>query len=304
MKLWKEYAIEPSLFANFHLGNEILAGIGIDNGRIVGAVPKKWSRRVREVGLANNRPGDQLRLIERLNGLRPAIFARDYQYDGTRPWIDQALECHAHVPFDGILASGTHANAVVTDVSPGVFDQPCWENERKLDVPRSSNEIAEALSRILAHARDVIIVDAYFNPAVALPQGKWLRPISAIGSKLRVDGQLARFEVHALSSHHDPWAAGLFSIHCRNNLAGAVPRGLSLNAMLWKERTGGVQFHERLIVTDIGGVVVDPGIDDGPAGETYTLRLINKQEIPNYLAKFVPATAPYDLVESEVVVGT
>ena len=64
---------------------------------------------------------------------------------------------------------------------------------------------------MLGRAKDVIVVDAYFNPSVALAKSKWLRPIEAIASKLRGDGQLARFEVHALSSRHDPWQGGLFS---------------------------------------------------------------------------------------------
>jgi hypothetical protein len=67
--------------------------------------------------------------------------------------------------------------------------------------------------------------------------------------------------------------------------------------MLWMERRGGPQFHERLIVTDLGGVVVDPGIDDGPEGETYVLRLLGKRESIDYLIKFMPATAPYDLYQ-------
>lgn len=71
--------------------------------------------------------------------------------------------------------------------------------------------------------------------------------------------------------------------------------------MLWKERAGGAQFHERLIVTDLGGVAVDPGIDDGEAGETYVIRLLGKEESVNYLNKYAPATSPYDLVEQERV---
>jgi hypothetical protein len=95
----------------------------------------------------------------------------------------------------------------------------------------------------------------------------------------------------------------MFSANCRANLVKALPRGLRLAAMLWRERNGGLQFHERLIVTDIGGVVVDPGKDEGPDGETYTLRLLINREIPEYLAKFIPSTAPYDLVEKEEVIG-
>jgi hypothetical protein len=301
MKLWKEYAIEPSLFSNFNLGSEILGGIGIEHGRIVGAVPKKWERRVREYIRAKNRDGDRLRLIERLNGLKNAIMPREIDYDGLRPWIEQVLECHAQHPFDGILADGRHARPEVTDATLGLVGESCWDCERRLEVPRTGVNLANALATVLGRAKVVILVDAYFNPSIALADSKWLRPIAAIASKLRGDGQLARFEVHALSSRHDPWEGGLFSQHCRNNLAAALPGGISIDAMVWKVRPGGPQFHERLIVTDLGGVVVDPGIDDGKEGETYVLRLLDKRESDAYLTKYAPATGPYDLVEWERV---
>ena len=147
------------------------------------------------------------------------------------------------------------------------------------------------------------MVDAYFNPSVALAKNKWLRPIEAIASRVRGDGQLARFEVHALSPQRDPWPVGLFGQHCRNNLAAALPGGVSIDAMLWRERAGGPQFHERLIVTDLGGVVVDPGIDDGEGGETYVLRLLGKRESDSYLSKYAPATGPYDLVGAGAGIG-
>ena len=297
MKLWKEYAIEPSLFSNFNLGSEILGGIGIEHGRIVGAVPRRWARRVIECVRATNRGGDQLRLVERLNGLKAAIVPRECEYDGQRLWIDQVLECHARRPFDGILADGRHARPEVTDATPGLVGESCWDCERRLEIPRVAANLANALVPVLGRAKDVIVVDAYFNPSVALARSKWLRPIESIASKLRADGQLARFEVHALSSRHAPWQGGLFSQHCRSNLAAALPEGLSIDAMLWKERAGGVQFHERLIVTDLGGVAIDPGIDDGEVGETYVIRLLGKEESVNYLNKYAPATSPYDLVE-------
>ena len=285
MKLWKEYAIEPSLFSNYNLGSEILGGIGIEHGRIIGAVPKKWARRVLEFVRARNRDVDQTRLVERLNGLKAAIVPREHDYDGLRRWIDQVLECHAQRPFDGILADGRHPRLEVTDATPGLVEEACSDCERRLEVPRIALNLAEALAPVLGRAKDVIVVDGYFNPSVPLAKSKWLRPVEAIASKLRRDGQLARFEVHALSSRHDPWKGGLFSQHCRNNLAAALPNGVSIDAILWTERAGGAQFHERLIVTDLGGVAVDPGIDDGPAGETYVLRLLGKRESTDYLNK-------------------
>ena len=82
-----------------------------------------------------------------------------------------------------------------------------------------------------------------------------------------------------------------------------MPKNTNAKAMLWQERDGGREFHERLIVTDLGGVTIDPGLDDGSAGERYTLRLLSTSEIPEYFAKFTPASSPYDLIDEVDVTG-
>lgn len=117
------------------------------------------------------------------------------------------MECHAQHPFDGILADGRHARPEVTDATPGLVGEACWDSERRLEVPRIGFNLADALAPILSRAKDVIVVDAYFNPSLALPKSKWLRPIEWIASKVRVDGELARFEVHALSPGGNPGRA-------------------------------------------------------------------------------------------------
>src|SRR5262249_30268462 len=161
---------------------------------------------------------------------------------------------------------------------------------RAVSVPRSSAVLAQVLRPILCLAHEVIIVDAHFNPSVVLAQSKWLKPIRALASQLPTDGRLARFEVHALSSRISPCPTVFLMQPYRNNLAATLPTCIALNAVLWSERGGRVQFHKRLIVTDVGGVEIDPGIDEGPAGETYDLRLVGKQEISGLLAKFSQAT--------------
>ena len=304
MKLWKEYAIEPSLFANYHLGNEILAGIGIEHGRIVGALPRRWEREVRRMTVGQS-DIQRRRVEQRLVDLRDAIIPREYHWNGERTWKEQAFEVHATEPFDCILLDGPDAHHAAADASLGSSGIACWNSTRSLSIPRSPANLANAIKPMLCQARTVIVVDAYFNPSGQVQQSKWLRPLQALAATLATDGRLARFEIHALNPREQrrQWAAGLFCANCRADLDAALPQGISINALLWSERNGGEQFHERLIVTDIGGIVVDPGIDDGPAGQTYQLRLISKIEIPGYLAKFVPGTGPYDLVEQETVSG-
>ena len=242
-------------------------------------------------------------MVERLEELKHIIWPRNHPYDGGRPWRDQAVECHQVSPFDGILVDGPPLVQGAIDATLGMAGQQIWAHSRQLSTPRASAPLANALRPILCAAHEVIIVDAYFNPSIAWAQSKWLKPLKALAAQLPMDGRLTRFEVHALSSRHDPWPAGLFVQHCRNNIASALPKGVTLNAMLWKERNGGLQFHKRLNVTNVGGVDIDPGFDEGTPAETYDLQLLSKEAVLGYLAKFVPAAAPYDLVEHERVTG-
>lgn len=304
MKLWKEYAIEPSLFANFHLGDAILAGIGIEHGRIVGAIPRRWEREVRRATVGQ-RDIQRRRIEQRLVELRDAINPRQNQWNGERTWKEQAFEVHATEPFDCILLDGADGHPATVDASLGLGGVACWDTSRSLNVPRTASDLAAAVQPMLCQARTVIVVDAYFNPSGQVQQSKWLRPLRALAATLATDGRLGRFEVHALNHREERrrWDPGLFAANCRADLCAALPTGITISASLWSERNGGEQFHERLIVTDIGGVVIDPGIDDGADGEIYKLRLISKLEVPGYLSKFVPGTGPYDLVEQEQVVG-
>jgi hypothetical protein len=303
MKLWKEYAIEPSLFANYHLGDAILSGIGIEHGRIVGAVPRRWEREVRRATVGQ-REIERRRIEERLANLRNAIIPRHCEWNGARTWREQAFEVHAVDPFDWILVNGPDAHQSAVDAALGIGGLMCWDSARSVEIPRTAACLAVAAKPMLCQARTVVLVDAYFNPSGQVHQSKWLRPLHALAATLATDGRLSRFEVHALNPRaRGQWDAGTFIANCRASLGAALPPGITISASLWSERNGGEQFHERLIVTDIGGIVIDPGLDDGPVGETYKLRLISKLELPRYLVKFVPGTGPYDLVEQECVTG-
>jgi hypothetical protein len=305
MKLWKEYAIEPTLFANYHLGSQILAGLGFDQGRVVGAVPEKWQAAVMKAS-QNCRPLERSRIVDQLNRLKHVIFARYLVSDGDLLWREQAFKAHTRHPFDCILLHGRDPHPAAADVSSGLFGIQCWESDRRILTPRSAGNLALAMKPMLAAATAVVIVDSDFNPSEPLRRSRWLRPIQAIAACLARDGRVKRFEIHALDPREERrrWGAGVFTANCRANLGAALPPQITLDAMLWRERKEGLEFHERLIVTDLGGVVVDPGIDEGEQSERYTLRLISKQEIGEYLAKFARATAPYDLVDHQSVVGS
>jgi len=54
-----------------------------------------------------------------------------------------------------------------------------------------------------------------------------------------------------------------------------------------------------MIVTDIGGVILDPGVDEGKEGETYDIvSLLNGVECDKIFKTFDKSSLTYDLVDS------
>src|SRR5215831_11889020 len=54
---------------------------------------------------------------------------------------------------------------------------------------------------------------------------------------------------------------------CRERLPRCIPSGLVVVVRRLGGRTGGESPHNRFILTDIGGVTFDRGLDDGSDGE-------------------------------------
>lgn len=296
MGIWKEYALDPDLFDDFYRADAFLSGLGFEHGRLLGPVPSDWLRRIRDAANERFSPIQQQKIIGHLEKLRRAVRARNLAFNDALPWVDQALDCHRLKAFDAILLNGAHEDPVVVDASNGAGGLSCWQNARRYEVERTAEALGRALRPLLERAYEVIVVDPYFNPSMAPGTSKWLRPLRALSECLAGNRQLRRFEVNTLSPAHDAWPLELFFRHCAANIPPTLPNELRVNLRLWERRPGGLQFHERLIATDLGGVLLDPGLDDGNEGETYTLRLLGRDESLEYLDKFEVRSSPYNLL--------
>jgi len=63
------------------------------------------------------------------------------------------------------------------------------------------------------------------------------------------------------------------------------------------------KFHQHFFLTDIGGVEVDPGLDDGKEGESFKAMLLKRKMFEKHWADHVAIPA-FDLAEDPVeIVG-
>jgi len=301
MSLWREYAIEPSLFDDYNQARLILSGFGVDRGRLIAAFPRKWQREVKRQ-LSGYTEMQRKTFIDKLSKLDSILVPRNCPHDGNLAWRDQAFECDLTEPFHAIITNGFDGRRKAIDGTGDLESMPLWLVNGKTSIPRRAGELATALNFMINQCRELLIVDREFMPSGGTGN-KWLNPLQLIAAMLASQGKTARFELHTLDKSAARWPTGKFSKDCTEHLPRFIPKGLSVSANLWSQKPGGIQFHERLIITDIGGVLLDPGIDEGKAGETYDIRLLTNSECVEYFGRFNKSSAAYDLVDSAAVQG-
>lgn len=91
--------------------------------------------------------------------------------------------------------------------------------------------------------------------------------------------------------------SGFFKDTCREKLPKLVPSGYRVILKRWVERPSGEKFHQRFILSDIGGVEVDPGLDDGKEGESFKAMLLKRKMFEKHWQDFIIAPA-FDLAET------
>ena len=242
-------------------------------------------------------------IVDKLNKLDPILVPRAHPY-GNLEWRPQAFECDRVEPFHAIITDGTDLHSKAIDGTSDLDASPLWSALPARSIPRNATALTCALGFILARCHTIIIVDREFIPSGGTGN-KWLNPITSIAAALTPTDRVVRFELHSLDKPTSPWPKGKFVNDCQHHLPFRMLKGLSLSANLWRQKDNGVQFHKRMIVTDIGGVILDPGIDEGKEGETYDIvSLLSSAECGNYLKTFDKGSLMYDLVDLTNVRGT
>jgi hypothetical protein len=93
---------------------------------------------------------------------------------------------------------------------------------------------------------------------------------------------------------------------CKKKLCPLIPKGTSIVVQRWIQQPGGEKLHERFVLTDIGGVKVGPGLDDGDLGENFEVMLLERdlfiKQWNDYIANpaFDPAEDPFAIMGTKV----
>lgn len=239
-----------------------------------------------------------MRITEkRVSSLRP-------DYDDNRTWLENAEKEHGRQAFRAILSTDNPRNhdrvlaASAFDDLPGNYS--LWQAARQSSSPRNASEMAELVAPLLVNCTELHFIDPHFNADNARhrkPMADFLKKV-ALCRESRPS--IKRIVMHT-SYTKEKASAAFFRQACERKLPEITPEGLQLELIRWQQRDGGEKLHNRYILTDIGGVKADPGLDEGPDGESFEAILLGRDLYEKHWNDYVLNPA-FDLADPPVVI--
>lgn len=262
-----EYAIEPESLTQFETCRYILEKMGISNGRYIANFPINWYDTV--ITACKNDPEcmpiTQSKIMILVSKVRKSILNRYYRYyDETTDWLSSAEYGHTQQPFHAILSRRNPRNhgcvLCVNEITESA-ENPLWTVSREKRVTRTTAELLDAASPFLEMAKEIVFVDGHFKPDDTRYQNTTKAFLAAIRD---ANNPIRRLEYHTRGDRRDDPLAEFndFRSSCEHNFLGIGPKNIPLKIYRWDQRTGGKRMHARYLLTDIGGLRFEYGMDE------------------------------------------
>ena len=297
-----EYAIDPKIVALWAKDRRdyiyYYEKFGIGQPRLMAEFPKlkNWRKQFRKAADAA-KDGELQRLTALFNRLKETmIYRQGIAYDGTQSWLENAVCENTRYPFQAILAlENPHCHIKVIP-NESIDSHKKWDVNDSATPLRNAAAMAIPISALLRNSLTIIFVDPYFDPR----KHRWREPLKVFLEHSIKNPRLKdkeRIEVH--TSTRILWEGEkTFEEVCRKKLPDCIPQNMKVKVKRWKQKDCGEKFHNRYILTDLGGVMFGTGLDTGEGSETDDVNLMKRATYELRWSQYADDSPAFDL-ESE-----
>lgn len=254
--MFKEIAVDPAAVAASYLQfNHIIDRFGIPEGRLIAAFPSKWKRLVYEAATAQLKGHlDLKRIEERLHKLPATVLlSRERPGQGcAENWIGAAIEEHRRLPFDAVVAAteaGEPGFLLPADVS---VEHPSFAINRQWHVKRDAVSMADCCGPLWASSDHIKLVDRYFDAGAR----RFKRPFLEFMRRVKPGATVDIFRGDQISNEH--YVTGV-----QRTIKELVPAGIALRLFVRPHE----EMHQRFVLSSVGGISFDIGLDDDATGD-------------------------------------
>lgn len=301
-----EYAVEPAALNNWQDFRYVYDQIGVEHGRLISRFPSKWASMVMKSCEENQqlRDVDRLRIVEKLTNLEKNKMVRlnrpyDPDNDSNNIWMSNAAAQHRQRPFHAILAR-THELKIPELINIDNIDasHPLWQVPKDKKVLRKAQELAHCARLLLQISKEILIIDPHFDPV----KPRFLKTFSHLVEFAFEEYKPNRIELHVEYDEYKElkretdWKEDSLS-----NLKPLIPEGFLMMVFRWKRMTSREkdELHPRYVMTELGGIRYDYGLDEGKGTTDVTLLSASLHE--QRWCDYQKETSAFELFDDEPI---
>ena len=288
----KEFALDPKVICRFQQARYFLDQFGVPYGRMISRFPSAWTKQVYQ-SIKRLPDIEKLKIVELLNQAQRKMVRSGRPYDPTLGWLQNAEKQHLAKPFQAIISTENPNSSLQVLLAEEVTQNTqLWRVPTKAEVPRNARSVTAAIQPLISAANKILLVDPHFDPSQ-----QRFRAVLEHLARCAVNNSSCSptIEYHVRSDFRGAPTFEHFKSQSLEKLPRLLPQNLEVRFVRWAERLHGLQFHERYILTEFGGVKVDPGLDEGPEGHTFLLELDEYESIwARYSRNVSPTTYEFE----------
>jgi len=247
---------------------------------------KNWRKQFKQA--AANADADATNELQRITAIFELLTDRrirreDCDYDGTLSWLENAESENERRAFHAILAQNNPRRHKKVLTNDNLNANQLWNVQKQVYCQRRAQDMANSVEAILSNCSEIHFIDRHFGPEML----RWRRPLEAFLQVISTN-RIYRPSIGKIVVHtSDIRDFASFRQDCEDHLKKRVPKGTCLTLQRWKDKPDGEKMHDRYILSDIGGVKVDPGIDDSYRGGNFVAMLLERHLYEKYWNDFV-----------------
>lgn len=303
------YAIEPETvvaWTETQKFNFAFSNFGLGTARVLLELPskEKWNELVDEAAAAEGLSPVQWTRLTELQAYLTERFARrrSAYYDEQVVWLENAESEYARRSFAAIVAKVNprkHAHVIQNEYI-GDRKDPRWVRPRAATPKREASELAGAVSAMLQNADYIHFVDKHFGP-----ENLRHRKVMEAYFNAMMAGRTVPPRTVAL---HCVYKGG-YDLQSFNGeaqkLIRYLPKGAKLQFYRWRDKEDGEvreKFHNRYLLTDLGGVTFGVGHEDGDDGESEDINLMDRDQYIKRWEQFLGPQTVFDIKDKPATI--
>ncbi|MGC6424425.1 MAG: hypothetical protein ACON4O_05490 [Lentimonas sp.] len=298
----QEYAINPDgICESWDRFLRFWGNCGFSKGRLISKFPSKWKREVfRSDSFRKLTPIKQQRVEVLLAKDSDRLVASHRAYDqDAKSWLEAAIISDKAKPFYAIIDEENPDGYPKVLSFDDADEESLWAVDTCKQINRTEDAMGESVRHLLSNCREVRFIDPYFSfkPELTAPFKRFLEHLVPFASRLDC------LEVHFKHSNYVrdlQWEDFVtrFKREVVSKQRFYLPEGgeelidkLVFHA--WDD-SDAETLHARCIVTDLGGLNFERGLDiSSQHAATNLVSMMSERDVTDYKVRYTQGTSPF-----------